>query len=437
MHFVDKVISPKWMLPIKGKKLLENHSIVIDGGLIKDIGVTEKIKKNYKANEVLILDEHLIMPGLINSHTHSPMSLLKGVVKNDLPLDLWLKQIWKYEEKYIDREFIEIGTTLSIVEMIRNGITSFSDMYVYPETTIECVLKSGMRATIGLPIANIKTSWADNEKTCLKKSLSVYDEYNSEPNINFSFAPHAIYTVSKDMFKKISQLSNELMLPIQMHLHETEKEINDFLKKYKQRPIMFLNEINMLSKYFSGIHMTHITDDDLELIKKNKINIIHCPKSNLRLFSGVMNLKRLIRNKVNVSLGSDSSASNDKLDIFEEMKFSKLLSNMDGDHKDSLSCDEIIELGTINGAKALQIDDRVGTLEINKIADMISINCKTLACASSANLKAHLLYSNRTSDVDNMWVAGKQLLRDKKLLTLDEKLLYDRIKRWKKKKGFH
>ena len=377
------------------------------------------------------------MPGLINSHTHSPMSLLKGVVKNDLPLDLWLKEIWKYEEKYIDREFIEIGTTLSIVEMIRNGITSFSDMYVYPETTIECVLKSGMRATIGLPIANIKTSWADNEKTYLKKSLSVYDEYNSEPNINFSFAPHAIYTVSKDMFKKISQLSNELMLPIQMHLHETEKEINDFLKKYKQRPIMFLNEINMLSKYFSAIHMTHITDDDLELIKKNKINIIHCPKSNLRLFSGVMNLKRLIRNKVNVSLGSDSSASNDKLDIFEEMKFSKLLSNMDGDYKDSLSCDEIIELGTINGAKALQIDDRVGTLEINKIADMISINCKTLACASSANLKAHLLYSNRTSDVDNVWVAGKQLLRDKKLLTLDEKLLYDRINRWKKKKGFH
>ncbi|QTS83868.1 TRZ/ATZ family hydrolase [Coxiella endosymbiont of Amblyomma nuttalli] len=434
MENIDLLISARWILPIAPEnKILEAHTLAIRGEYIVALLPLDEAKEKYHAEQYLNLKNHVLMPGLINAHTHTPMNLFRGLA-DDLQLFHWLqKYIWPAERTLINNKFVRDGTQLAIAEMLRGGTTCFNDHYFLHNTIAETAHKSGIRACVGILIMNVPTKWAKDEKTyltCAEKTL-LQKEHRSL--ITWTLAPHAPYTISDTALMQIEKLSDQYDLPIHMHLHETRDEIAQGLKEYGKRPLTRLHKLGLLSHRLIAVHMTQLTSEEIELLYHKRINVVHCPESNLKLASGIAPVVQLLKAGINVAIGTDSAASNNDLDLFGEMRTAAFVAKILNTDPTQLLAAEVIKMATLNGAKALGLGDKVGSLEAGKFADIIAMDLSSFLTQPVFNPMSHLVYAMSRLQVSDVWVAGKQLLREGKFTKLDIKRILEDSSKWTEK----
>jgi 5-methylthioadenosine/S-adenosylhomocysteine deaminase len=429
MKNVDLIVQARWIIPLdKSNEYIENAAIAIDKGQIIALGPASTILKNHTANNVLNLENHALLPGFINAHTHSSMSLFRGLA-DDIPLMQWLNNhMWPAEQKITSEATIKLGSQLAIAEMIRGGTTCFNDHYFFPLKTEEAVIESGIRATLGLVVFDVETLWSSNEAEALEKAEDILKKrHDKHPNIRWALAPHAPYSVSDDTLKKISALSQKFNIPVHIHLHETQDEIDLSIKEYGIRPIQRLKQLNLLNSRLLAVHMVHVNAEDLELINNTGTHIIHSPESNLKLGSGIAPISKLHDSGFNIALGTDGAASNNDLDMMGEMRTASFIAKGSTGDPTTLNAYEALRMATINGAKALGIDHITGSLESGKQADLIAIDLSDYWQQPVLNPAAHMVYSANRLSVSHVWVNGEILMEDKKLTTIDTEQLLKQV----------
>jgi len=376
------------------------------------------------------LPEHVLIPGLINTHTHTPMTLLRGFA-DDVNLQTWLTQhIWPAEQKWVDPSFCEDGTTLAVAEMLRSGTTCFVDMYFFPESSAKATAKAGMRAVIGAPVLMFPTKYASDPADYLKKGLKLLEEYHDHDLVQIAIAPHAPYTVSDDQLRDIRKAAEQHHCPVIMHVHETATEVSEAVEKGERRPLARLDSHDMLDASFVAVHMTQMTSEEISRVAKTGTTVVHCPESNTKLASGFCPVAKLLAAGANVSLGTDGAASNNDLDMFGEMRTAALLGKLECKDAGAVSAPQVLRMATINGAKAIGMDKKIGSLEKGKYADITAVKLGEIETSPMYNVISHLVFSCGRESVSNVWVAGKELLKDRKLTTLNEKEIVAKAKEW-------
>ena len=431
---VDTLIFADWIVTVDTDyRELAGHAIAVDGGRILDILPADQAQQQYQSDDLHQLDGHMLVPGFINAHTHASMSLFRGLA-DDLPLMEWLQDhIWPAEGQWVNEEFIHDGTLHAAAEMIRSGTTCFNDMYFFPDVTARVIDSIGMRASVGLILLDFPTVWAGDADEYISKGLEVHDHYRSNTRITTAFAPHAPYTVSDEPLIRIETLAEELDIPIHMHVHETAFEVKQAIDQNGLRPLSRLNDKGLISPRMMAVHMTQLTDEEIEMLATNNANVVHCPESNLKLASGFCPLHKLLAAGVNVALGTDGTASNNDLDMIGEMRTAALLAKTVANNASAAPAHDILRMATINGAKALGLDNEIGSLEKGKSADIVAINMNTLETQPMYNVVSQLVYSTTRDQVSNVWVAGQQLLKNRVLITMDEQEILKKAHSWQQK----
>ena len=427
----DCLIHAKWIVPvIPENRVFTDCSIAIKDQKIIALLPTSEAKKRFEAAEVVELDEHILMPGLINTHGHAAMSLLRGYA-DDLPLDTWLNEhIWPAEAAHVSAKFVKEGAQLAIAEMIRSGTTCFSDMYFFPEETATAAFEAGIRCQINFPIIEFPSSWADNADEYLTKGLALRDQYRSNDLVTVNFGPHAPYTVSDETFERIATLAPELQAGTQVHLHETQFEVEQSLKELNKRPIKRLFDLNVLTPLTQCVHMTALNEEDIALIKQSGAHVIHCPESNLKLASGFCPVGELMDAGINVALGTDGCASNNNLDMFGELHTAAMLAKGVSGDASTLKAHQALAMATINGARAMNQETTTGSLEVGKFADMIAIKVDPLEHMPLYNPLSQLVYTHNGHRVSHNWVQGKCLMKDRVLTTINEREIIANTAKW-------
>lgn len=373
------------------------------------------------------------MPGLINLHSHAPMALLRGFA-DDLPLMSWLNEyIWPAEAALLNHAFVYESSLLSCAEMLKGGVTTFNDMYFYPMATAEAVNKTGIRANLGLVVIEFPSVYADDADGYFSKGFEAHDSWRDNSRISTSLAPHAPYTVSNKTFEKVGTFAEQLDLTIHTHLHETLDEISDSVKQYGERPVLRMHELDMLSPRLIAAHAVHLNDNERELLGQYGCHIAHCPASNAKLGSGVAEIALAQSAAINVGLGTDGVASNNRTDLFADMRLAAMLAKGSTRNAEVLTAQQVIEMATINGANALGLGDKIGSISIGKQADLISVNVSDLSIAPCYDPLAHLVYACGREQVTNTWVAGELRYSDGVFshIELDELLAI--LERWQPK----
>lgn len=430
MEQVDTLIHAGWIIPVEpDDKVLDAHSIAIRDGNIVEILPSSEAHERYRAEATHDLPTHALIPGLINTHTHAAMSLMRGLA-DDLPLMEWLNDhIWPAESKWVDATFVREGTQLAIAEMLRGGTTCFSDMYFFPDEVGRVADHAGMRAVVGLIVIDFPTVWAKDADEYLHKGLEVHDHFRDNPLITTAFAPHAPYTVSDAPLEKISMYAEELDIPIHMHLHETAHEVENSADG--RRPIERLEELGLISPRLLAVHMTQLSEDEIETVERYGGQVLHCPESNLKLASGFCPVDRLMQAGINVALGTDGAASNNDLNMFGEMRTAALLAKAVSGDASALPASAALRMATLNGAQALGIDDVTGSLVAGKAADIVAVDLGGLESQPIYNPVSQLVYATGRHQVSDVWVAGRHLLKSRELTTLDEQTIHEQTLAWR------
>lgn len=390
------------------RQIIKNGAILIEGSKIMDIGASAKLEKKYAKAKKKTIDGRgrVLIPGLINAHAHSAMTLLRGYA-DDLSLQTWLtEKIWPAEAK-LKAADIYRGTKLACEEMRRSGTTTFFDMYWQPEAVIKAAQESGLRGFIGpliIDLGSVNIGPEQIEQTYKKLKPKVSDF------IKITVAPHSIYTVSKETLIWCKQFADRENLLIHIHLSETEEEVANCVKAHGCRPVEYLEQIGFLGGNVMAAHSCWLSDEEIKILAKRGVNIAHCPTSNLKLVSGVMPLGKLLKAGVNVCLATDGPSSNNNLDMFEEMKIAALIHKWNEKNPEAASAQTILDLATINGAKALKMDKQIGSIDIGKKADIVMINFEKAHLRPCFNPVSHIVYAVQGGDVEQVIVGGKVLL---------------------------
>ena len=434
MIHIDTLISARWVIPIEPvNTVLEHHALAIDKGRIVEILPSDEAFIKYQPVNLIKREEHVLLPGLINTHGHAAMSLMRGLA-DDLPLMEWLNEhIWPAEAQWVNPEFVYDGTLLACAEMLRSGTTCFNDMYFFPDEAARAAEQAGIRATVGLIVIDFPTAWAQNADEYLEKGINLHDQLRNNTLINTAFAPHAPYTVSDEPLKRISTYAEELDIPIHIHVHETAHEVNESIKKFGMRPLARLEQLGLLSPRLLAVHMTQLEDDEISKIAEAGVHVSHCPESNLKLASGFCPIHKLTEAGVNVALGTDGAASNNDLDMFSEMRTAALLAKAIAGDASAIPAHQALRMATINGAKALGIDEQTGTLEAGKAADVIAVNLCGIESEPLYHPASQLIYTASRDKVTDTWVAGKHLFKEGELTTIDSHAVIKRAREWRDK----
>ncbi|MEQ1768149.1 MAG: TRZ/ATZ family hydrolase [Methylotenera sp.] len=405
---VDLIIEARWLCPIvPSNTIFEHYAVVIVTGQIIDICPIIKASEQYQSNEVTLLTEHVLIPGLINLHTHAAMSLMRGMA-DDLPLMPWLEEhIWPAERSVVSGEYVQDATLLACAEMLSGGITCFNEMYFYPEFGALAVNQAGIRANLGLVVLEFPSTYANDADDYLQKGFSAHDSWRNNPLISSSIAPHAPYTVSNQTFKTIVTYAEQLGLGIHTHLQETRDEIRQSEEKYGLRPLQRLAEFGLLGPSFVAAHCVHLLASEIDLLAEFGCHVAHCPTSNLKLASGIAPVTQLLAKGVNVGLGTDSAASNNRLDMFSEMRLSALLAKGVTEDAAVLPAHQALEMATINAAKAMALDHKIGSIEIGKLADLTAVKLSDFNTNPCYDPISHLVYTCGRENVTHTWVAGE------------------------------
>lgn len=427
-------IQPRWLLCVDAEnRVLEHHAVIVQGTRIHAIVPWPQAQDRYPGIEVISLPEQALIPGLINSHTHLAMNLLRGYA-DDLPLMTWLTEhIWPAEGQHASRQFVADGTRLAIAESIRGGVTCFNDMYFYPDTVAEVAASIGIRASIGMITLDFATVWAQNADEYLEKGVRLHNELQGQPLLTTMLAPHAPYTVSREPLQKIVKLRDELGVGVHIHVHETALEVEQFQQLHSTRPLQHLQDLGLLDNRLAAVHMTQMTEAEIAQIARHQSNVVHCPESNLKLASGIAPIAQLLDAGVNVAIGTDGAASNNDLDMFGEMRTAALLGKCNAANAAALPAEQVLRMATINGAVALGIDAHTGSIEPGKQADFTSIDFNRPELQPVYSPLSHIVYSAGRYDVSNVWVAGVRLLEDGKHTRIDEAALVSNAQAWGEK----
>ena len=431
---IDLLIHCRWIIPIVPEnQILENCSLAVDGEKIIGIYPQAEAKKRFEAVKTEALDNHVLMPGLVNAHGHSAMSLLRGYA-DDLALRPWLeKHIWPAEARHVSEEFVGDGTRLAMAEMIASGTTCFADMYFFDEAIAEAVRDAGMRCQIGFTVLDFPTAYGKGADDYIHKGLRLNDKYSGHSLINVACAPHAPYSVSDSAMQIISTYANELDLPIHIHCHETAGEVSESIDQYGCRPLQRLRDMGLLLPQTQLVHMTQINHEDIQMVQDHNCHVVHCPESNLKLASGFCPVGQLMDAGINVALGTDGAASNNDLDLFGELKTAALLAKAVSGDPCALNAHAALRMATINGAKALGWDHEIGSLESGKSADIIAVKMDSIPQQPLYNPESQLVYTNVGHRVSHSWVAGKPLMAESELLTLNRQSLIQTACDWRNK----
>lgn len=428
---IDTLIIARWIIPVEpDDRIWERYALAVSAGKIVDILPQREANEKYRAAEIVDLDQHALIPGFINAHTHAAMSLMRGFA-DDLPLMEWLhRYIWPLERHWMDEAFVRDGTELAIAEMIRGGVTCFNDMYFFPEIAAKQVVRSGIRACIGLIVVDFPSAWADNANAYIDKGLALHETLSEQPLIRTVFAPHAPYSVSDDALLRLRDLAGKLGLPIHMHVHETRDEVDQGLERYQMRPFRRLQELGLLGPSFTAFHMTQMIDEEIEKLAEVGGSVVHCPESNLKLASGFCPVAKLLDAGIDVALGTDSAASNNDLDMLGEMKTAALLAKGVAGNAAVVPAHTALRMATLNGAKALGIDAEAGSLTIGKSADITAIRLDGLETQPLFEPVSQIVYAANRDQVSDVWVAGRRLLKSRELTTLDQAAIHEKITTW-------
>ena len=431
MQTIDTLINARWVIPVEPDRLtLDHHSIAVHGGKIVEVLPMANAAKKYRATETVDLLHHALIPGLINAHTHSAMSLFRGLA-DDLPLMDWLNNhIWPAEATWVSPDFVRDGTELAIAEMLKSGTTCFSDMYFFPDVTARVCHDASMRACIGLIMIDFPSAWAQNADEYLHKGLKLHDELRNSELVTTAFAPHAPYTVSDAPFEKIRMYADELDIPIHMHVHETAHEVDDGMKQHGMRPLARLVNLGILGPRLIAVHMTQLLPAEIELLARDNVSVVHCPESNLKLASGFCPVPALVKAGVNVTLGTDGAASNNNLDMLEEIRIAALLAKGTSGDATAIPAHTALRMATLNGAKALGIEARTGSLTAGKAADITAIDLSAISSQPVYDPLSQIVYTATRDQVSDVWVNGRHLLAKHPLTSLDEAALLDKAAQW-------
>ena len=437
MQSIDTLIEARWIIPVEPQGVtLEHHSIVIDGGRIVALLPTELAAMQYRPRRKVTLANHVLLPGLINLHTHAAMALLRGYA-DDIQLMDWLNQrIWPAEARHVSPAFVRDGTLLACAEMLRGGITCFNDMYFFPEAAAEAALRIGMRASLGILTIEFPTAYAADADDYLAKGLAARDALLDEPSISFCMAPHAPYTVSDKSFERIATLAAQLDLPIHIHLHETSAEIEESLKQHGVRPIERLRRLGLLGPSLIAVHAVHLAAGEIALLAEECCRIAHCPTSNMKLASGIAPVASMAQRGIRLGLGTDGAASNNRLDLFREMSHAALLAKVSSGDATALDAHAVLRMATLNAALALGLDNNIGSLVAGKQADICAVGFddpNLLPCFEPAS---HLVHVAGREHVSHVWVGGEMRVADGHLLSAEPAELLDTAKLWHNKLSF-
>ncbi|WP_404441148.1 TRZ/ATZ family hydrolase [Stutzerimonas chloritidismutans] len=432
---LDLLLFPTWLVPIEPAGIvLRDHALGVRAGRIVLIAPRSETAQ-YIARETLELTGMLLAPGLVNAHGHAAMTLFRGLA-DDLPLTTWLREhIWPAESRWVDEAFVQAGSELAIAEQLQSGITCFSDMYFFPEVVSQLVHKHGIRAQITIPVMDFPIPGARDADEALRKGVALFDDLKLHPRLSIAFGPHAPYSVADDKLESIRTLVAEMDIGIHMHVHETAHEVEEALSKYGERPLARLARLQLLGPRFQAVHMTQVNDEDISLLVEHNCSVIHCPESNLKLASGFCPVERLWEAGVNVAIGTDGAASNNDLDLLGETRTAALLAKAVAGSATALSAHRALRMATLNGARALGLEDQTGSLEVGKLADMVAFDLSRLAQQPIYDPVSQLIYSSGRDCVRHVWVGGKQLLNDRRLSRMDEERLVATAREWGDKIG--
>ena len=427
----DLIIQASWIAPVEGPaRLLSDHAIVIRDTRIQDILPAAEASRRWQATETLRLDGHLLMPGLINAHTHAAMNLFRGLA-DDLPLMTWLEQhIWPAEGKWVSEQFVTDGTRLAAAEMIRGGTTCFADMYFFPDAIARVATEAGLRASLFCPVMDFPTPMGQGPDDYLRLATQAADDWRHDPLISIGFGPHAPYTVSDEPLKRVVMLAEELDAQIMMHVHETAAEVQMAIDAGGERPLARLARLGLLGPRLIAVHMTQLDDDEIELLQGTGTHVAHCPESNLKLASGFCPVEKLRLGGVNVALGTDGAASNNDLDMIGEMRTAALLAKGVAGAADALPADAALAMATLNGARALGLEQQTGSLVPGKQADIIAIDLNRLETRPLFDPIAQVAYAATRDQVTHTWVAGRCLMANRELLTLNSARILRDTQTW-------
>ncbi len=428
---IDTLIEARWVIPIEPKGVtLEHHALAVDGGRIVALLPIEEARSRFSPGKRVSLMQHVLLPGLVNLHTHAAMTLLRGYA-DDMALMDWLKQrIWPAEARHLSSDFVRDGTLLACAEMLRGGITCFNDMYFYPEAAAQAVHRMGMRAALGMVVVEFPSGYAADAEDYLAKGLAARDALRDEPLISFCMAPHAPYTITDRTFERIATLANQLELPIHIHVHETLTEIDESIRQYGLRPLARLNQLGLLGPGLIAVHAVHLDAGEIDLLALQGCNIAHCPSSNMKLASGIAPVAKLRQQGVRIGLGSDSAASNNRLDLFREMNHAALLAKVSSNDATAVNAHEALAMATLDGAMALGLEERIGSLVAGKAADLCAVRLDDPLLAPCFDPASHLVYVAGREHVSHVWVAGEARVSDGKLLAMDAAELLDTADLW-------
>lgn len=429
----DCIIDARWVIPADKPGALEDHAVVVAGGNIADILPSTQAHRQYQAAQHFSLPGQALIPGLINLHTHAAMTLMRGLA-DDRPLMDWLQHhIWPVENRLVSAEFVHDGALLACAEMLRGGVTCFNDMYFFPESTAQAALQAQMRAAIGMITVEFPSSYASDAVDYLNKGIAMRDRLRDEPLLSFCIAPHAPFTVSDATFERVAVYASELDVPVHIHLHETAEEISSSLAAHQMRPVRRLQKLGLLGPGLIAVHAVHLTADEIALLAEHGCNVAHCPSSNLKLASGIAPVAQLSRSGVNLGLGTDGAASNNRLDLFSEMRHAALLAKGSSGDPAVLPAQTVLQMATLNAARALGLEKRIGSLTVGKHADITAVNLAAPELSPCYDPLSHLVYAAGREHVSHVWVGGELLVRNGSLTRIDAAEITAKANHWKDK----
>ena len=433
MQHCDTLIAPRWCIPVEpSDTLLEGHAIIVTEGRIADLLPVESALEAYQPSVVFERPNHVLIPGLVNAHTHAAMTLMRGLA-DDMPLESWLRDgVWPAEQRWVSAEMVRDGTELAIAEMISAGTTCFSDQYFFPEIVAETAVDLGMRAVIGTPVLDFRTSWAGDVEEYLHKGADlVHDPYAGHPLISSCFVPHSTAALSDDSFTRLRVMADQLDVRVQIHLHETASEIASSVAETGRRPFERLEGLGLINASLLAVHAVHMTDAEIDRIAEAGVNIAHCPRSNLKLASGIAPVASYQAAGVNVAIGTDGAASNNVLDVLAELRLAALLAKASAGDAAAVSANEALRMATLGGAKALGLGHSIGSMESGKWADLACVDLSTLNSQPVYDVASQLVYTAHADQVTDVWVAGRHQVDNGQLAHINTANVLKRSNEWR------
>jgi len=433
---VDQLIHARWVIPVEpAGEVLPAHTLVVRDGRIAAVLPTEIAARDYTAPRIVQLPRHALIPGFVNAHTHAAMSLFRGLA-DDLPLKTWLEEhVWPAEARWADREFVRDGTRLAVAEMLLGGTTCFNDMYFFPDEVAAAASEAGIRAVVGMILIGFPSAWARDTREYFANGQAVHDRYRGHPLIRTAFAPHAPYTVDDDALRQVAVRAEELDVPVHMHVHETAREVEDAVRASGERPLARLDRLGLLSHRLLAVHATALEAAEVRQLATAGVSIAHCPESNLKLASGFCPLASLSAAGVNCAIGTDGAASNNDLDMLGELRTAALLAKAVAGDPCAVPAQRALAMATLHGARALGLEAETGSLAAGKSADCIAIDLGGLRAQPLYDPISQIVYAGHRDQVTDVWVAGRHVVEDRRLTSLDEQDLLATAERWRARIG--